>query len=92
MLDKDKIYLVAYINVAGIAREDVYPYMQQAKNALVPHDESVEVLIIPVYETDTHIDCVNPVLLSAEQQGELKKKMDALVEKAEEALKNLKIK
>lgn len=91
MMDKDKIYLVAYINVADIDREDISPYLLQAKNALLPHDESVEVLVIPVYETDTHIDCINPVLLSAEERDKLKKKMDALVKMAEDALKNLKV-
>ena len=90
MLDKDKIWLVFYINVSKLDYSDVGPYMEQARQALLPHDKSVEMVFIPVYETETHVDCINPILLTAEKYKETEEKVNALLKQMEDVLKGLK--
>ena len=90
MLDKDKIWVVFYINVSKLDYADVGPYMEHVRQAFLPHDESVEMMFIPVFETETHVDCINPVLLTAEKYKETEQMISAMREQFENALKDLK--
>lgn len=89
MLDKDKIWVVFYINVSELDRADIGPYMEHVRQAFLPHDESVEMMFIPVFETETHVDSINPILLTAEKYKEAEEKVNALRKQMEDALKRL---
>lgn len=58
MLEKEKLWLAAYINVKD------YPYYGDNNNFLyevvesLKFDESVRTIIIPIVEGETHIECI----------------------------------
>ena len=54
------------------------------------YDDSVNTLIIPMRDSETRVECINPVLLTEEQYEETRKKIESLTEKVEEAIKMLK--
>lgn len=89
MLDKDKLFIIIYVDVRNVNRVDVSEYLRPIANATV-FDESVIRLIIPTRDSETRVECINPVLLTEEQYGETKKRIEDLAEKVKEALDTLK--
>ena len=55
MKDCEKLFVVIYLNVGEIAREDSYEYISEAAKAF-RLDDSVYRLIIPVRERETNIE------------------------------------
>lgn len=88
MTDKDKLFLVIYVNIDNIHMSDVSAYLE-AFARQTTFDESVMRLIIPVRGEETRVECINPVLLTEEQYKETEEKIKNLQEKVEEALKDL---
>lgn len=88
-MDKDKLFLVIYLNITGIHSADVVEYINEVTE-VVKFDDSVQRLIVPVRGEETKIECINPVLLTDEQYEEARKKIESLTEKVEEAIKMLK--
>ena len=89
MLDKDKLFIIIYVDVRNVNRADVSEYLRPIANATV-FDESVIRLIIPTRDSETRVECINPVLLTEEQYEETKKRIEGLAEKVKEALDILK--
>ena len=89
MLDKDKLFIIIYVDVRNVNRADVSEYLRPIANATV-FDESVIRLIIPTRDSETRVECINPVLLTEEQYEETKKRIEDLAEKVKEALDTLK--
>lgn len=88
MLDKEKLFLVIYLNIGSIADVDVSEYLNQFAASLT-YDESVERLIIPTRMGDTRVECINPVLLDEEQYEGVRKKIENLNQEVSDALKTL---
>lgn len=57
MLDKDKIWIVAYINVKGMCKSRAYQQLAEFRNHY-QFDESVKMIIVPV-EEPTSIEFYN---------------------------------
>ena len=88
MLDKEKLFLVVYLNISGIPDVDVTDYLNQFGTSF-SYDESVEMLLVPVKNKETRVECINPVLLTEEQYTEVEKKIESLIQEVSDALKNL---
>lgn len=89
MLDKDKLFIVVYVGVHGFADQTVFEILMNVADH-TKYDGSVNTLIIPTRDSETRVECINPVLLTEEQYEETRKKIESLTEKVEEAIKTLK--
>ena len=87
-MDKDKIFIVAYIDVRRINESDIVPYIEATASA-INFDDSVVRLLIPTRDSVTRIECINPVLLTEEQYKDVEEKINALKQEVEEKLKTL---
>ena len=85
-MDKDKLFLVIYVNIDNIHMSDVSEYLM-AFARQTTFDETVMRIIVPVRDQETRVECINPVLLTEEQYKEVEEKIKTLQEKVEEALK-----
>ena len=88
-MDKDKLFLVCYLNIGSIPDENVSEYLNSFAEAFT-YDESIEKIIVSIRKGESRIECINPVLLTEEQYEETRKKIESLTEKVEEAIKTLK--
>lgn len=89
MLDKDKLFIVVYVGVHGLEDQTVSEILANVANRM-QYDDSVNTLIIPTRDSETRVECINPVLLTEEQYEEARKRIETLTEKVEEAIKTLK--
>lgn len=89
MLDKDKLLIVAYINVQGI-KDLTVPEILDGVAKRLEFDESVNTIIVPTRFSETRIECINPVLLTDEQYQETRDKLEKLTEHMEELIKFIK--
>lgn len=87
-MDKDKLFLVIYLNIASIPSEDVIEYINKVTE-VIKFDDSVQRLIVPVRGEETKIECINPVLLTEEQYKDAEEKINTLKQVVEEKLKTL---
>jgi len=78
---KDDVILVAYIDVRDIAIEDTGAYLQAVADHLKAG--GVFMYVIPV-KADSHIDCINPKLLSEKEFEEANEMLEKIREKFEE--------
>ena len=88
MLDKEKLFIVIYVDVRGIHDSDVVSYLKAIASSM-EYDESVAKLIIPTRDSETRVECINPVLLSPAQYDETDRTFKSLKKKFEEAIKIL---
>lgn len=86
MLDKDKLFIVIYVNITGFG--DANKVLNSIAE-LTKFDESVMRIIIPTLEGETRVECINPVLLSEEQYEETRNRIESLTEKLEKAIKEI---
>ncbi len=89
MLDKDKLFIVVYVGVHGFGDQTVLEILENVVSH-IKYDDSVNTLIIPTRDSETRVECINPVLLTEEQYEETRKRIESLTEKVEEAIKTLK--
>ena len=87
-MDKDKLFLVIYLNIASIPSADVVEYISKVAE-VTKFDDSVQRLIVPVRGEETKIECINPVLLTEDQYKDVEEKINALKQVVEEKLKTL---
>jgi hypothetical protein len=87
-MDKDKLFLVIYLNIASIPSQDVVEYINKVTE-VIKFDDSVLRLIVPVRGEETKIECINPVLLTEEQYKDAEEKINTLKQIVEEKLKTL---
>ena len=88
MLDKDKLFIVIYADVRGIHDSDVVSYIK-AITSSIKYDESIVKLIIPTRDSETRVECINPVLLTEDQYKDVEDKINTLKQAVEEKLKTL---
>lgn len=90
MLDKDKIFLLVYLNVGTVPPAEIDDLVKQLTETL-KFDESVQLFIIPHRGKDetTRVECINPVLLDEKQYKAVEKKIKGLKKEVEEKLKTL---
>ena len=87
-MDKDKLFLVIYLNITDILSEDVVEYINKVAE-VTKFDDSVRLLIVPVRGEETKIECINPALLTEEQYKDVEEKINILKQEVEEKLKTL---
>jgi hypothetical protein len=87
-MDKDKLFLVIYLNIANIPSQDVVEYINKVAE-VTKFDDSVQRLIVPVRGEETKIECINPVLLTEDQYKDVEDKINTLKQVVEEKLKTL---
>ena len=87
-MDKDKLFLVIYLNIADIPSQDVVEYINKVAE-VTKFDDSVQRLIVPVRGEETKIECINPVLLTEDQYKDVEDKINTLKQVVEEKLKTL---
>ena len=88
MLDKNKLFIVIYVDVRGIHDSDIVSYIEAIASS-IKYDESIAKLIIPTRDSETRVECINPVLLSPAQYEETDRTFKSLKKKFEEAIKIL---
>jgi hypothetical protein len=84
-MDKDKIFLVVYLNVGATLDSEVENYVKSLTDCL-NFDDSVQLFIVPCRGSDTRIECINPVLLDEKQYKSVEKKIKGLKKTVEEKL------
>jgi len=87
-MDKDKIFLVVYLNVGTAADSEIEDSVKRLADTL-NFDDSVQLFIIPCRGSDTRIECINPVLLDEKQYKSVEKKIKGLKKTVEEKLATL---
>lgn len=85
MLEKDKIIIVVYYNVDG----DVIETLNNvAREFEAMNDGSVMVIVVPVHDTETKIECINPKLVSEKEYEEARKACERIKEMVNNMLLN----
>ena len=87
-MDKDKLFLVCYLNIGSIPAEDIREYLHNFAEAFT-YDASIERIVIPIRKGESRVECINPVLLTDEQYKEVEEKVKNLKQEVETALKTL---
>ena len=76
MQDKDRIIIVFYLDISRINSADVVEYTHAfAKSFNGYFDDSVKALYVPI-NGESHIECINPVLLNEEQYENVHKRVE----------------
>ena len=88
MLDKDKIFLVVYLNIGTMSDSDVDEYVGKVTETM-NFDDSVHLFIVPTRNEETRFECINPVLLDEKQYKSVEKKIKNLKKEVEERIKAL---
>lgn len=89
MLNKDKLILVAYINISGISDADVSSFLMEATHNLKPEeDDSILFYIIPVRGEESRLECINPKLVSKEDYEKAQRACEKITEKLKEITKD----
>lgn len=52
--------LVVYVGVAGIRSEDINGFTRKVAEKIIPETFQGEVIVLPVQQADTRIECINP--------------------------------
>ena len=85
MLNKDKLILVAYIDVSGNSDADASSLLQEVVNRLEKdNDGSILYYVIPVRGEDSRLECINPMLVSEEEYEKAKQACEKIYEKLKE--------
>ncbi len=89
MLNKDKLILVAYINIGNINDADVSTFVAETAQNLKPkEDDSILFYVIPVRGEESRLECVNPKLVSEEEYEKAKRACEKITEKLKELTKD----
>ena len=85
MLNKDKLILVAYIDVSGNSDADASSLLQEVVNRLEKdNDGSILYYVIPVRGEDSRLECINPMLVSEEEYEKAKQACEKIYERLKE--------
>lgn len=88
MLDKDKLFLVFYLDISLIHQADIPVYVDEIARTF-NYDESINRIIIPV-RSESRVECINPSILDESKRKEVEEKLEQLLKEYEEAVKQLK--
>lgn len=87
MGENKRLILIFYINVSRICDCDVPAYMNEVATALSKDDDGTDKYFIPVYESESRVECLNPVVLNEDEYAEVKRKLDKIDEIYKDLLK-----
>ena len=79
-MDKDKLIIVIYVNIAPIDSAYVSEYLYKFGKATM-FDESIVRLVIPIREGETRVECINPQLITDDKYKEVEETVEKLKEK-----------
>lgn len=88
MLDKEKIFLIVYLNIGNASEREVEESVKRFGETL-ELDESVHLFIVPTRDGDTRFECINPVLLDEKQYKSVERKIKGLKKTVEEKISAL---
>lgn len=60
MNDKENLILVYYIGVANMTPEEIERFVDEIKNRMIPETFKGEIIMIPQYDLNTRVECINP--------------------------------
>lgn len=83
-MDKDRIILVVYFNVRGIPDFDIYSAQNKIYKSLEHFDDSIIKMVVPIREGETHVECINPQLVTEEKYKEAEEAVEKLKKMLEE--------
>ena len=75
LLDKDKLWIICYLNISNIDDSDVPKFIQEIKNNCLTFDESVKVIIVPSRNTETYFEFYNMSQIKPSTLEELNEKL-----------------
>ena len=75
MLDKDKLWIICYLNISNIDDSDVPSFIQETKDNYLKFDESVKVIIVPSRNTETYFEFYNMSKIEPSTLEELNEKL-----------------
>lgn len=75
MLDKDKLWIICYLNISNIDDSDVPKFIQKTKYKCLTFDESVKVIIVPSRNTETYFEFYNMSKIEPSTLEELNEKL-----------------
>lgn len=78
MSENNRLILVFYIDVSRIYEGDVPAFMNEVATDLSKNDDGTDKYFIPVYEGDSRLECINPVMISEEEYADVKRKIDEI--------------
>lgn len=79
-MDKDRLIIVIYVNIAPIDSAYVSEYLYKIAKATM-FDESIVRLVIPVREGETRVECINPQFITEDKYKEVEETVEKLKEK-----------
>lgn len=75
MLDKDKLWIICYLNISNIDVSDVPKFIQEIKDNCLTFDESVKVIIVPSRNTETYFEFYDMSKIEPSTLEELNEKL-----------------
>ena len=78
MGENNRLILVFYIDVSRIDRSDISAYMNDIATSLSKKDDGTDKYFIPIYEGDSRVECINPVMVSEEEYAKVRQKLDEI--------------
>ena len=89
MLNKDKLILVAYINISGLSDADVSSFLTETAHNLRPKEDGSSLFyVIPVRGEESRLECINPKLVSEEEYEKAHQACEKIAEKLKELTKD----
>lgn len=89
MSKRKKLILIFYINVSNIYRGDMPEYMNEVASCLSNVEDGTDKYFIPIYESDSRVECINPVMISEKEYEEVKGKLEEFDARLKTAVKEL---
>lgn len=75
-INKDTLVFVFYINVGNLSTDEVQRVIEDVNRRLTVNKGDVVNYIIPVKNSETRVECINPKLASEEEFQDVIKKLD----------------
>lgn len=75
MLDKDKLWIICYLNISNMDGSDIPKFIQETKEKCFTFDESVKVIIVPSRNTETYFEFYNMSKIEPSTLDELNEKL-----------------
>lgn len=77
-MNQDTLLLIFYINVKHLDATDVVKYINEEDEYLREKCEGARYFIIPVEDSETRVECINPKYLSKEEWQSIRDKVDRI--------------
>lgn len=81
----EKLILVVYIYVGNINESELEKFMDRVVQSL--RDETRDIIVIPVRNGETRVECINPKIISEDEYGRVLEIVNEAKDKIEEFIK-----